>query len=74
MNSILKLVLTNWMTSLPGGGLLAHSFPTLVEMVSGGANIAAILQSPALGEFLAGLGLLLSKDMNVTGGSKDNVR
>lgn len=73
MNSILRMMLTNWLTSLPGGALLAHSVPALVEMVSGGANITTVLQSPVLGEFLSGLGLLLAKDMNVTGGQKSNV-
>lgn len=72
MNAILKLVLMNWLTSIPGGGLLAVAVPELLTLFQSGTSWQEILQSPALGKALGGIGLLLAKDSNVTGGSKHN--
>lgn len=72
MNMILKMMLTNWLTSLPGGGLLATALPQLIELMQSGSSLWDIVQSPAFGKVLGGVGLLLAKDFNVTGGPKDN--
>lgn len=72
MNAIVKMLLTNWLTSLPGGGLILAGAPALFELLQSGTSWQEVLQSPALGKVLGGVGLLFSKDMNVTGGSKDN--
>ncbi len=64
----MPFIFTNWKTSLAGAGIILTGLGTVATQVSSGAfdlnSLATLI--PAL---LGGLGLLASKDGNVTGGT-----
>lgn len=60
----------NWKTTSAGISAILASLPGLVKCFADGVDFACL--SAAIVPFIVGLGLLFSKDHDVTGGTRAN--
>ena len=68
--AILGYLISNPFTSSAGLGLILANIGPLLTMLGSGTPVNTIIGDPHFSGFLAALGSLAAKDMNVTGGKK----
>ena len=62
----------SWKTSLAGIAAILTGAGGLIHNYVSGETVTQLLASPDVGMIITGLGLLVAKDWNVTGGTKLN--
>ncbi len=70
--NILSYLVRNPFTSTAGVGLLLTNLGPVLTMLGSGTPIASIFTDPHFSALISAFAALSAKDMNVTGGKKNN--